>query len=249
MNWNESVEKIKKYVVRIETPQGWGTGFLFIYNEQRTLCGVATANHVLQEADLWQQPIRVRNLHTGSEVFLKVDERAIIRLPDNDLAVILFDADVLDFPKDLIALLPSEEAIGIGTEVGWLGFPNIDANTLCFFSGTISARKESESAYLIDGVAINGVSGGPVFFCSQASGIQIIGIVSAYHANRASGDALPGLLIAQDVSKYHGVISHVHSVDEANREKQAIEQVIENDVLGSDLPRHAKTKPTPTFTV
>lgn len=224
MNWNESVEKIKKYVVRIETQSGYGTGFLFLYNEDRTLCGIATANHVIEEADLWQQPLRVRNLDTNQEAFLREDQRVIFRLEDNDLAVILFNTGLLDLPSHLVPLLPSDESIGIGTEVGWLGFPNIDSSTLCFFSGIISARKDIENAYLIDGVAINGVSGGPVFYCNQASGINIIGIVSAYHPNRATGSTLPGLLIAQDVSKYHDIVLHVKSLDEANKKKQVLEQ-------------------------
>lgn len=65
-----------------------------------------------------------------------------------------------EIPEQLIELLPIEKHLKIAVPVGWLGFPAIDPNTLCFFSGSISARQHSQ--YLIDGVAIHGVSGGPV---------------------------------------------------------------------------------------
>jgi hypothetical protein len=59
--------------------------------------------------------------------------------------------------------------------------------------------------------------------------VQIVGTVSAYSANRATGEALPGLAIAQDVSHFHDVANRVHSIDEANRKKAEFEakQVIE----------------------
>lgn len=116
------------------------------------------------------------------------------------------------------------QLIDIGAEVGWLGFPAIASSTLCFFSGNISARQEFRNAYLIDGVAINGVSGGPVLHLTETDGVQIVGVVSAYSANRATGEALPGLAVAQDVSHFHDVANHIHSIDEANRKKVEFEK-------------------------
>ena len=95
---------------------------------------------------------------------------------------------------------------------------------MCFFSGCISARREERKAYLIDGVSINGVSGGPVFYSTETDGVEIVGIVSAYKANRATGSSLPGLLIAQDVSHFHGVIQHIKSIDEARKKKQELKE-------------------------
>ena len=63
---------------------------------------------------------------------------------------------------------------------GMHGYPAIEPYTLCFFAGTVSARLENRNAYLVDGVAINGVSGGPVFHCVDSDQVQIIGCVSAY---------------------------------------------------------------------
>jgi hypothetical protein len=141
----------------------------------------------------------------------------------NDSAIVLFLNSELKLPEIPVGLLPADTPCGIGIDVGWLGYPVIEAGTLCFFAGTVSARQESRRAYLIDGVAINGVSGGPVFHCVAPDSVQVIGSISAYHANRATGEALPGLLRAQDVSHFHQVLQHVRNIDEAVVKKKELE--------------------------
>jgi hypothetical protein len=34
MNWDKIVKKASPHIVRVETPAGYGTGFLILYNEQ-----------------------------------------------------------------------------------------------------------------------------------------------------------------------------------------------------------------------
>jgi hypothetical protein len=126
-------------------------------------------------------------------------------------------------PELPIALLPIGDPLSVGLDVGWLGYPAIEPFTLCFFSGSVSAHLASRKAYLIDGVAINGVSGGPVIHCVPSGQVQIIGCVSAYHANRVTGETLPGLLKAQDVSHFHGVAESVRSIEQANAQKREFE--------------------------
>jgi hypothetical protein len=130
----------------------------------------------------------------------------------------------LTFQSKVVPLLPTENRLPIGSQVGWLGFPGIDEDALCFFSGIVSAWRDFRKAYLIDGVAIQGISGGPVVTSNTADGVQIIGAITAYRANRLSGEALPGLSVAQDVSHFHDIIIQMRTFDEANRKKQAIEQ-------------------------
>lgn len=223
MNWDQVVKKVSSHVVKIETPSGHGTGFLFMYNDAKTMCGIATAEHVISHADNWQQPIKIHHPYSEKTKFIKQDERVIYRDIKTDSAVILFLKGDLQLPESPIALLPMGTLIDIGAEVGWLGFPSVAPHNLCFFSGNVSARQEFRNAYLIDGVAINGVSGGPVLHLTGTEGVQIVGTVSAYSANRATGEALPGLAIAQDVSHFHDVANHVHSIDEANKKKQEFE--------------------------
>lgn len=220
MIWNSIVEKVAPYVVKIETPGGHGTGFLCLYNQDSSLLGIATAYHVVEDADKWQQPIRMRHDSSSTTVFLKEYDRTILVDVDSDSAVILTKPSDLQLPKNTIPLLPISSPLDIAAEVGWLGFPSIAPNTLCFFSGSISARQEWRHAYLIDGVAINGVSGGPVMYSTEADGVQIVGTISAYISNRATGSTLPGLAMARDVSHFHEMISMIKTLDEAREKKQ-----------------------------
>jgi hypothetical protein len=223
MSWDKAINIVQPHVVRIETPTGWGTGFLAFYNFDHAWCGIATAAHVVSHADEWQQPIRIRHEGSKEPRFLKVDDRVIYIDYLNDSAVVLFLKGDLQLPESPITLLPMDKPCSIGLDIGWLGYPAIEANTLCFFSGTVSARQTKMKAYLIDGVAINGVSGGPVFHCPNHESVEIIGCVSAYHANRVTGEALPGLARAQDVSHFHDVAAHVRSIDEGVVKKREFE--------------------------
>jgi hypothetical protein len=224
MNWEQVVQKVTPYIFKIETPAGHGTGFLCLYNDTKTFCGIATALHVVEYANTWKQPIRLTHYGSSEQLFLKDPEHIILTDWKTDSAVILFQKPAFELPRELIELIPLDTPLSIGNEVSWLGFPAIEPHTLCFFSGNISAWQDFRKAYLIDGVAINGVSGGPVTYLHSTDGVKVVGIVSAYRANRAAGDTLPGLLYAQDVSHFHGVIHRIRSLDDANKKKQEIEQ-------------------------
>jgi hypothetical protein len=163
MSWDSAIKVVGPHVVRIETPNGSGTGFLAFYNHDRTWCGIATAAHVVSHADEWQEPIRITN--AASVRFLKAEDRVIFLDRSSDSATVLF------------------------------------------FKGEL-----------------HGVSGGPVFHCPDPEQPQIIGSVSAYHANRATGEALPGLLRAQDVSHFHAAATHIRNIDEANAKKKEFEE-------------------------
>ena len=160
---------------------------------------------------------------SSKTAFLTVNQRVILTDYKTDSAVILLESSQLPLPQDLIPLRPIDSRLSIGVEVGWLGYPAIEAWTMCFFSGNVSARRDDLKAYLIDGVAINGVSGGPVIYSTVTDGVQFVGVMTAYRVNRATGGQLPGLSFAQDVSHFHGVIQHIRSIDEANRKKIELE--------------------------
>jgi hypothetical protein len=151
MSWDLAIETVSPQVVRIETPTGYGTGFLAFYNHDKSWCGIATAAHVVGHADEWQQPIRIRHEGSGAPQFLNTDGRVIILDHLTDSAIVLFLNRELQLPEFPIALLPMDEPCPIGGEIGWLGYPAIEPNTLCFFAGTVSARQADRKAYLIDG--------------------------------------------------------------------------------------------------
>jgi hypothetical protein len=231
MSWHDAIDLIRPHVVKIEHPGGHGTGFLAFHNASGDWCGIATAAHVVAHADAWQQPIKIIG-ENGVPRFLAATERVIFLDHINDSAVVLFFKGDFQLPEVPIALMPMDEPCRIGTDVGWLGYPGIEPNTPCFFSGAVSARQGHRHAYLIDGVSIHGVSGGPVFHCVAPGEVQIIGCITAYHVNRATGEALPGLCVAQDVSHFQNTATHIQSVDEANARKREFEAAQQIAVLG-----------------
>jgi hypothetical protein len=84
-----------------------------------------------------------------------------------------------------------------GAPIGWMGFPGITEPELCFFHGHVSGYVGDPPTYLIDGVAINGVSGGPAF----DNRAHLIGLVSAYIPNRVNPHTtLPGLMAAVPIN-------------------------------------------------
>jgi hypothetical protein len=247
VNWDKAIATVRPHVVKIATPAGYGTGFLALSNHDHTWCGIATAAHVVRHADEWQEPIRIQN--STSFRFLKFEERVIFLDNSTDSAVVLFFKGDLQLPETPIALMPVANPCGIGIDLGWLGYPAIEPDTLCFFAGVVSARLEATKAYLVDGVSIHGISGGPVFhYPSPASDeVQVIGCVSSYHANRATGEALPGRIRAQDVSHFHQTAGQIRSIDEANVKKREFEEAqkqriaAEPTIIGSSTPEPSQT--------
>ena len=233
MNWHLTVGKTAPHVFKIESPSGHGTGFLCFVGNNKKIMGIATARHVVDEENKWQQPIRVTNYELEYTKLLTVTDRVILDDESRESAVLLFDPGDLDLPENLLPLIPSDKIMKVGTEIGWVGFPAVEPNTLCFFSGVISAHIRNQTAYLIDGVAINGVSGGPVFTnMGEDLGIddeepRIIGFVTAYMANRTSRETLPGLAVAQDVGHIQDVLSKLNSVEEAAEKKEQLEEELQ----------------------
>ena len=99
MNWDQVVQKVTPYIVKIETPTGYGTGFLSFYNTDNSWCGIATAAHVASDADEWQKPIKIRQQGSDSVLFLQPNERVIYINWNTDSAVILFRKGNLQLPE------------------------------------------------------------------------------------------------------------------------------------------------------
>jgi hypothetical protein len=215
--WSQAVETIKPHVVRISTPQASGTGFLISNGRNNAVCGIATAAHVVDHAHYWEEPIRIDHVSSGKSVVVRRHQRAVFLDENRDTAAILFDRGELPIPPEPLLLTPRDQYLKVGNKIGWLGFPAIPVASLCFFSGDISAWLHAQKAYLVDGVAINGVSGGPAFHTSgnEDDAVVIVGVVSAYVPNRATGEVLPGLSVVRDVSQFHELAPTFASLDQA----------------------------------
>ena len=212
VTWHQMVDLVSPYVVRIWTPQGSGTGFIVSSSKTTPLCAVATADHVISHAHYWEEPLRIEQISTGKTLLLRQADRAVNNQPQTDTAAIVFERRDLTIPGDGTPLIPKDRHYKPGVEIGWLGFPAIPRASLCFFSGRISAwLPPPEDAYLVDGVAINGVSGGPAFTVENT----LMGVVSAYIPNRATGEPLPGLAVVRGVNQYHDLAQSFVSMDQA----------------------------------
>ncbi|MCA9233421.1 MAG: trypsin-like peptidase domain-containing protein [Planctomycetales bacterium] len=226
MTWSKVQKKIKPYLIRIETQQGSGTGFLFAYNPTGSLAAIATAAHVIDHAHDWKQPIKLIHDETGKVAFVGEDQRVVFLNQTRDAATILVPKGTLPFPDTTFPIADSASYRAVGSELAWTGFPSVAYPTLCFFSGRVSAFLMQQDCYLIDGVAINGVSGGPVFCEKTSETPEIVGIISAYLPNR-SGDT-PGLLRAQDITPFVETLSTLQSMHEAKEREEAKAQNAEN---------------------
>jgi len=216
-SWYEAVETVSPHVVRILTPHGSGTGFLFY--RSKNLMGIATAAHVIAQCHYWEDPIRILHSPSDGAVLLRMSDRAVFLDSGKDTAAIIVVDSTLSLPPKPFDLVPEGRYLKVGNEIGWLGFPAVASSDLCFFGGRISAWKEDVRAYLVDGVAINGVSGGPAFHIHGDKDLRLLGVVSAYIPNRATGDVLPGLAVVRDVSQFHELVKDFKSLNEAKEEE------------------------------
>lgn len=202
---------------RIETPSGHGTGFLLSLSD--SLCGLATADHVISHANTWREPIRVVHHESGTSKFLDYGDRVIFAKPKLDLAFVLFNPGDFDLSEPGFRLIEEGQRMKQGVELGWCGFPAVASRDLCFFTGHNSSWLKEEGSYLVDGVAINGVSGGPAF----SSDNVLTGLVSAYIPNRSTGESLPGVCVLRDIKPFHEDLKNLRSIAEAKEKEEEIE--------------------------
>lgn len=220
MHWHKLHNAMLPHIVRIETQGGSGTGFFFGYNEDRSIVAIATAAHVVDDAHDWKQPIKITHHGSGNEAFLNEGDRVVFLDRKRDSASILIHADKLPFPESALPLMDATKFKRVGVELAWMGYPSVAYPELCFFTGNVSAFISSDDCYLIDGVAINGVSGGPVFAEYNGETPELVGSISAYMPNRIAGSTLPGLLRAQDITPFHEALQTIKSLDEARQKEK-----------------------------
>ena len=97
----------------------------------------------------------------------------------------------------------------------------------------------------MDGVAINGVSGGPAFHLTTVENMPVIimGVMSAYVPNRATGEVLPGLSVVRGVAQFHELLPTFESLDQAKSQESppAVPAPIPESEGGSDVPSKRPT--------
>ena len=213
------VDIVRPHVVRILTPRGSGTGFLLFNSKTAGFVAVATAAHVVSSSHFWEEPIRIHHFATAATILTRAGDRAVLIDNFKDVATIMFSPGNMQLPNDPLPLSAKDTHVKVGVEIGWLGFPAV-ASELCFFSGRVSAYEDLRQRYLVDGVAINGVSGGPTFK-AEDTGVSIMGAVSAYLPNTATstGQVLPGLSVVADVVEFHNMVGDFKSFADAQAQQ------------------------------
>jgi hypothetical protein len=156
---------------------------------------------------------------SGKTRLVRHAERALFLDVVHDTAAVLMARGDIPFPNLVLPLVPPGKFLRVGNDIGWLGFPAIATTRVCFFGGRISAFDTDARAYFVDGVAINGVSGGPAFSFWGEPLPVIVGVVTAYMPNRATGDVLPGLSLVRDVTQFHELAPTFASISQAKAQE------------------------------
>jgi hypothetical protein len=194
--WETVIPKLEPLIFQVHAGDSIGTAFAIGISRgdggRHTM--LVTALHVVESVlgsdlplDLVDGKGEKVSAYTTGPVHIypvgpKECDTALIQLPTREPVL----------PPNALLPLPFETMAPRGTSIGWLGFPGLVFPELCFFRGVVSGFREQPPIYLVDGVAINGVSGGPAF---DRRGL-IIGLISAYVPNQVSaGTTLPGLMI------------------------------------------------------
>lgn len=195
-DWSGLIPSIEPLCFRVHADNSVGTAFAIGISGsdggRHTM--LVTALHVVDEVLGNDKPIEI--IRSDGTPVSKVVDGFLKIYPigpqECDIALIEIPTREPLFLPDQLQAMPLETMLPRGAPLGWLGYPGLAFPELCFFHGFISGHQEKPPIYLVDGVAINGVSGGPAF---DLSGL-IVGLISAYRPNRVRPDTtLPGLMV------------------------------------------------------
>lgn len=198
MPWDKVVDLVERAVFQIWAEGSTGTCFLISVGKQHQSNSdnymFATAWHVVEKIAGSEQSIFLSSSDGKSIYETAAGSYGIFRLGSEvfDTAGIWLKSPAkIVSQEDLLPILGYQWQMARGTEIGWVGFPGIAGGNLCFFRGVVSGYYDSPPTYLVDGVAVNGVSGGPAF----DDRAHIIGLISSYIPNRVDQfTTLPGLV-------------------------------------------------------
>jgi len=196
-SWSELIPKLEPLIYRVRAGDSLGTAFVIAVTGEgdggrHTM--LVTAWHVVQDV---VQTNELLDLVRSDGVLVSALAAGPIAIypvgpPECDTALMLVSTGEPLVSPDVLLPMPLETMLPRGADLGWLGFPGLVYPELCFFRGVVSGYQETPPVYLVDGVAINGVSGGPAF---DRTGL-LVGLVSAYVPNQVDhGTTLPGLMI------------------------------------------------------
>lgn len=214
LSWHDAAERVGRSTFRLYTDKSMGTGFLVMVGKGGSgyVAALATAWHVV-DAAVAGSALRICD-RDGKEVVRSLDgNMSVMEIGEKiDSAILVVTSKERLFAENqLLPILPTEVQLAQGAEIGWMGYPGIVEPELCFFHGYVAGMLRKPPVYLVDGVAINGVSGGPVF----DDRCHLVGLVSAYLPNRIdSATTLPGVSFVVPINFiYEWIKVHINPRD------------------------------------
>jgi hypothetical protein len=208
--WDVVVDQVMKAVFRVNAGENTGTCFLVSLgtNHEKTeaFAMFATAWHVLESLQGSSAEIEIISADNSKMFSSETHRMGFFRIGTTfDAALIMVEVGSELSQGNLLPITPLEDQLARGAEIGWLGFPGLFEAEPCFFIGVISGYLNNPPTYLVDGVAVNGVSGGPAF----DDRAHLIGLVSSYIPNKVDeATTLPGLLALVPINAIRFWIEH-----------------------------------------
>ena len=208
LEWHQALKQMKKNMVKISTRgDGYGSG-IFVPPPANAPgnCCILTACHVVKNAEQTGAILDIMIEDSKKVLKLHSLQRMVFVQEQRDQALILFSSPRTFGDISCYKLPEGPGHYFPGVEFGWLGWPRIARDTICFFRGVVSAYLEKDDAYLVDGASIHGISGGPVFCCQEDRSICLAGSVTEYRPNQvvmnngATSQAWPGLAMFRTVN-------------------------------------------------
>ncbi len=175
---------------------------------KRKIYTFATAWHVIENLTRSNKPMKLYTSDKSKAYEIMPDRYEIFREGSRDLDTGMIEVETemaLVSERNLLPMVDADELLPRGTEIAAVGYPGLANESYCFFRGVVSGYKRRPRSYLVDGVVLNGVSGGPAI---DRRG-RIMGLVSAYTPNRVDRyTTLPGLTTLIPISSIHSLMGH-----------------------------------------
>ena len=182
----ELVARVQDSIVRVMTPLGSGSGF--IYEIEETTAFVATNHHVIDGAS--EVDVQVRNGQTYKALILGWDA-------DRDVAVLAICCD-----SYFVALAWDPETPEVGDQVVAVGFPRSSASGLTATTGEVVDPDPMSRQYgfFPHSAPLNpGNSGGPLFSMPDA---RVLGINTARGLEELSFYSVPLQAVAESIEEW-----------------------------------------------
>ena len=210
--WDEISRLTEKVVFLVELGTTTGTCFAVSIspakNKKNKIYTFATAWHVIEKLTHSNKPIKLTTADKSKAYEIMHDRYEIFREGPKELDTGIIEVETempLVSKKNLLPMLDFDELLPRGSEIAAVGFPGLANEEFCFFRGVVSGYGKRPPSYLVDGVVLNGVSGGPAV--DQRA--RIIGLVSSYLPNRIDRNTtLPGLTTLIPISSIRSLMGH-----------------------------------------